>query len=72
MADTDVPHEHMRDPLGVLYWPAYAGRDAVRTPMPWRGRAGRRIHRPGVEPWLPFGDLAAATSRPNGTTPTRC
>ena len=53
--DTDVPHDRMRDPLGVLYWPAYAGRDAMRTPMPWRDGPGGGFTEPGVEPWLPFG-----------------
>jgi alpha-glucosidase len=55
--DTDVPHERMRDPLGVLYWPAYSGRDAGRTPMQWRDGPGGGFTGPGVEPWLPFGDL---------------
>ena len=27
------------------YWPAYAGRDAMRTPMPWRDAPGRGLHR---------------------------
>ena len=56
--DTDVPHDRMQDPLGVLYWPAYAGRDAMRTPMHWRDGPGGGFTRPGVEPWLPLGDLA--------------
>jgi alpha-glucosidase len=57
-ADTEVPHERMRDPLGVRYWPAYAGRDAMRTPMPWRSGPGGGFTEPGVEPWLPMGDTA--------------
>ena len=57
--DTDVPHELMRDPLGVMYFPAYAGRDAMRTPMQWRDVPGGGFTGPGVQPWLPFGDLAA-------------
>ncbi len=60
LVDADVPHERMRDPLGVAYWPAYAGRDGARTPMPWRDAPGGGFTRPDVEPWLPFGDLAAA------------
>ena len=59
LCDTDVPHEAMRDPLGVLYYPAYAGRDGARTPMPWADGPGGGFTRPGVAPWLPFGDLAA-------------
>jgi alpha-glucosidase len=59
LGDTEVPRERLRDPLGVLYWPAYAGRDAMRTPMPWRNAPGGGFTGPAVEPWLPFGDLAA-------------
>ncbi|MGA2837514.1 MAG: alpha-amylase family glycosyl hydrolase [Acidimicrobiales bacterium] len=59
LCDTDVPPERMVDPLGVRYWPAYPGRDGARTPMPWRDAPGGGFTRPGVEPWLPFGDLAA-------------
>jgi alpha-glucosidase len=55
LEDTDVPHEMMRDPLGVLYWPAYAGRDGARTPMPWRNAPGGGFTDAGVDPWLPFG-----------------
>jgi alpha-glucosidase len=59
LCDTDVPHDRMRDPLGVRYWPAYAGRDGARTPMPWRDGPGGGFTRPDVEPWLPFGDPGA-------------
>ncbi len=59
LGDTDVPEDRLRDPLGVRYWPAYAGRDGMRTPMPWRDVDGGGFTAEGVEPWLPFGDLAA-------------
>jgi alpha-glucosidase len=59
LGDTDVPGDRLRDPLGVRYWPAYAGRDAMRTPMPWRDVPGGGFTEPGVEPWLPFGDIGA-------------
>ena len=42
--DTAVEPPDLRDPLGVRYWPAYAGRDAGRTPMQWSDEPGRRIH----------------------------
>ena len=48
----------LRDPLGVRYWPAYAGRDAMRTPMPWRDGPGRGFTDPGTRPWLPLGPTA--------------
>ena len=53
-----VPHAALRDPLGVRYWPYYEGRDAMRTPMPWREGPGGRVHAPGGHPWLPLGDPA--------------
>ena len=56
LGDVAVDHEDMRDPLGVLYWPAYAGRDAMRTPMPWRPGPGGGFTKPGTRPWLPLGD----------------
>ncbi len=59
LGDVDVPHQDMRDPLGVRYWPHYAGRDGMRTPMHWRNAPGAGFTRPGARPWLPFGDLGA-------------
>jgi alpha-glucosidase len=57
--DVDVPHDKMRDPLGVAYFPVYNGRDAMRTPMQWKDGPGGGFTDPGVEPWLPLGDTAA-------------
>jgi len=58
LVDTDVPHDQMKDPLGLLYYPAYRGRDGARTPMPWRDGPGAGFTGADVAPWLPFGDLA--------------
>jgi alpha-glucosidase len=69
LEDADVPHERMRDPLGVRFWPAYSGRDGARTPMPWRDAPGGGFTRPGVVPWLPFGDLAACNVEAQRTDP---
>jgi alpha-glucosidase len=55
LEDAPVAHSDMRDPLGVLYWPAYAGRDAMRTPMPWRDGPGGGFTEPDTRPWLPLG-----------------
>jgi alpha-glucosidase len=55
LEDSPVAHSDMRDPLGVLYWPAYAGRDAMRTPMPWRDGPGGGFTAPDTRPWLPLG-----------------
>jgi alpha-glucosidase len=58
--DTVVKPPDLRDPLGVRYWPAYAGRDAGRTPMQWRDAPGGGFTTPDVTPWLPLGDTATA------------
>jgi alpha-glucosidase len=55
LGDVPVPQDRLRDPLGVRYWPAYAGRDAMRTPMPWRAGPGGGFTDPGTQPWLPLG-----------------
>jgi len=69
LGDRTVAHADMRDPLGVRYWPAYAGRDAMRTPMPWRDAPGGGFTEPGVRPWLPLGptaDCNVEAQRPDG------
>ena len=58
--DTAVAPPDLRDPLGVRYWPAYAGRDAGRTPMQWRDGPGAGFTTPGATPWLPIGDTTHA------------
>jgi alpha-glucosidase len=57
--DTVVGREALRDPLGVRFWPHYAGRDPMRTPMHWAAGAGGGFTGAEVEPWLPLGDVAA-------------
>ncbi|MBM3676169.1 MAG: DUF3459 domain-containing protein [Actinobacteria bacterium] len=57
MVDTPLEYAQMLDPVGLKFWP-YAGRDPVRTPMQWANVPGGGFTRAGVEPWLPFGDLA--------------
>ena len=59
MGDVALAHEDLRDPLGVRYWPYYAGRDAARTPMQWRPGTGGGFTAAGVRPWLPLGDVDA-------------
>ena len=58
LGDSPVAQEDLRDPLGVRYWPAYAGRDAMRTPMQWRDAPGGGFTDPGTRPWLPLGPTA--------------
>lgn len=59
MTDTDVPEDRVLDPVGKIHG-RRLGRDPERTPMPWAGEPGAGYTEPGVEPWLPFGDIAAA------------
>lgn len=70
LVDVDVPHDQMRDPLGIAYWPAYAGRDAMRTPMPWRDSPGGGFTHPGVPPWLPLGDPSTGNVEDQRRDPT--
>jgi alpha-glucosidase len=58
MPDTEVPKERLEDPVGKRLYPVY-GRDPERTPMPWSPEPGAGFSAPGLEPWLPFGDVAA-------------
>jgi alpha-glucosidase len=58
MPDTEVPADRILDPVGKLHGPR-VGRDPQRTPMQWTAGPGAGFTRPGIEPWLPFGDFAA-------------
>jgi len=55
MRETDVPHHRVMDP--AVAQGARATRDGARTPMTWTAQDGGGFTHPGVEPWLPFGDL---------------
>ncbi len=58
LGDSPVARDELRDPLGVMYWPAYIGRDAMRTPMPWHDGPGGGFTEPDTRPWLPLNDTA--------------
>jgi alpha-glucosidase len=58
MPDSDIPADRRLDPVSVALAPIL-DRDAARTPMPWTGAPGAGFTEPGVEPWLPFGEIAA-------------
>ncbi len=63
LGDVTVEPPDLRDPLGVRYWPAYAGRDAMRTPMHWRDAPGGGFTDPAPTPWLPLGDTTLNVER---------
>jgi alpha-glucosidase len=58
MRDTEIPIERMLDPVAHYHGPRL-GRDPQRTPMAWRAAPGAGFTESGVEPWLPFGDVAS-------------
>lgn len=43
----------IRDPFGLTFLPAYAGRDGARTPMPWNAKAPLAGFSRAAESWLP-------------------
>ena len=51
MQNAHVPDERVRDV-------ASPSRDPARTPMQWADAPGAGFTDPGIEPWLPFGDLS--------------
>ena len=56
MEDTPVPFEELRDPVGKRFWPAAAGRDPERTPMPWDASPSAGFTAPGATAWLRIGE----------------
>ena len=58
MPDTDVPVDRLLDPVSRALTPVI-NRDAARTPMQWTADRGAGFTGANVEPWLPFGDIAA-------------
>jgi alpha-glucosidase len=59
MLDVPIPPEEVRDGPGLI-GEGQVVRDPGRTPMQWTAEAGAGFTRPGVEPWLPFGEAARA------------
>jgi alpha-glucosidase len=57
LLETAIPADRVRDPVGLRPDASHPGRDGARTPMPWTDAPGAGFTAPGVEPWLPFGDL---------------
>src|SRR5207249_2156317 len=75
MLDVDVPDDRATDPLVRRFPGQRRGRDPERTPMPWSHGSGAGFTTPGVEPWLPLGDLGrnvAAQRADPGSTLNLC
>jgi alpha-glucosidase len=57
LPQADIPPERVVDPAAKRD-PNGIGRDGARTPMPWSADPGAGFTTPGVEPWLPWGEVA--------------
>ncbi len=57
LPQAELPHENLRDPFGIAYWPEFKGRDGSRTPIPWRAEAANAGFSIAAEPWLPVPDV---------------
>lgn len=71
LEEAELAREDLRDPFGLAFWPAFAGRDGCRTPMPWDGEApGAGFTDGAARPWLPIPDAhrrrAVAAQEPDG------
>jgi alpha-glucosidase len=55
LTEARLPHEALRDPFGITYWPIFKGRDGARTPMPWHEEAPHCGFSADM-PWLPVPD----------------
>jgi alpha-glucosidase len=57
MADVPIPPDRVQDPYERNSPGLGVGRDPERTPMPWSDAPNAGFCPPGVEPWLPLGDV---------------
>jgi alpha-glucosidase len=55
MPDTPLELDDLRDPVGLRFYPAYAGRDPGRTPMHWTNEPGAGFTADASKAWLPIG-----------------
>jgi alpha-glucosidase len=56
LTDGELSKDQLLDPVGLRFWPYYAGRDPERTPMPWDGGPNAGFTAPGATPWLAMAD----------------
>ncbi|WP_417719149.1 alpha-glucosidase [Salipiger sp.] len=52
LPEADLAFEDLQDPYGIMFWPAFKGRDGCRTPMVWEQNAHHGGFTTG-QPWLP-------------------
>src|SRR5262249_12088307 len=54
LGEAKIAPEHMRDPYGISFYPAFIGRDGCRTPVPWTQADRLGGFTNGPEAWLPM------------------
>jgi alpha-glucosidase len=54
LPEARLPAEAIRDPFGLTFYPAFAGRDGARTPMPWRSGERNAGFSHAEHTWLPI------------------
>ena len=61
MTDVDVPPRLRRDKMTLDHTAPQGNRDRARTPLRWDASPSGGFTAPGVTPWLPVSDAAAAS-----------
>jgi alpha-glucosidase len=51
MQNQKIRRKHIKDPLGIKFWPFFTGRDKSRTPMQWSDKKYAGFS--NTKPWLP-------------------
>jgi alpha-glucosidase len=70
LPNTRLRPEELKDPVGKRSWTNDLGRDPGRTPMHWNDESGAGFTRPGVTPWLSFGDFQRINVKTQKNDPT--
>lgn len=60
LPDARLSLDQIRDPFGLAFAPAYLGRDAARTPLPWQATALNLGFSSAQRTWLPVAPEHAA------------
>ena len=60
LPNSRIAVKDIRDPFGRAFYPAYAGRDGARTPLPWAADAPNIGFSNGNRTWLPVDSAHAA------------
>jgi alpha-glucosidase len=69
MRNVHIPHNEMKDPVGLRYWPIPVGRDGERSPMQWTAgaQAGFTVGKPWlrIHPNAPFRNVELQRKQPD-------